>query len=159
MLSESQITNVWEHQIGAEVRSLYFGELANRFSTRKQWITGLVFFLSSGAAATLIGKLPSWVPISLSVLTAFLSAYTISVSLDATIRTMSKLHYSWSEIAHGYESLWNDVYSDFASERLDTLMNRERDLSEVATTDAPNDQERMGYWQAQVLKDHHVIGQ
>ena len=110
-----------------------------------------------GAAATLIGKLPSAVPIILAIFSALLSAYTIAVNLDSTIRTMAKLHYSWSEVAHGYEALWNRTYADDADERFDSLTRRERDLSEVATTDAPNNPERLRYWQLQVFKQHHLI--
>ena len=114
MLAETQITSVWERQIAAEVRSLYFAELASRYSKRKQIITGIVFFFSSGAAASLIAKAPSWVPIVLSVVVAAITAYTIAINLDMTIRTLSKFHLSWSELAMGYENLWNDVYGDNA---------------------------------------------
>jgi len=98
MLSEIQITSVWERQISAEVRSLYFGELASKYARKKQIITFLVFFLSSGAAATLIAKLPSSVPATLSILVSLITAYSIAVNLDVTIRTMAKFHSSWSEL-------------------------------------------------------------
>ena len=65
MLTEEQIVDVWEGRISAEVRSLYFGDLASLYTTQKQWITGASFFLSSGAAALLIAKLPVWIPIAL----------------------------------------------------------------------------------------------
>jgi hypothetical protein len=157
MLSESQIASVWERQISAEVRSLYFGELASKYAKKKQAITFLVFFLSSGAAGTLIAKLPSVVPITLSLIVALLSAYTIAVNLDVTIRTMAKFHYSWSELALGYEALWANIHGPDADLTFESLARRERDLSELATTDAPNDQGRLGYWQDQVFKQHHLI--
>jgi len=47
MLSEDRITSLWERQIAAEIRSLYFGELAGKYSKRKQAITFVPFFLSS----------------------------------------------------------------------------------------------------------------
>jgi hypothetical protein len=56
MLSEFQINRVWENMLAAETRSLYFGDLASRYTRKKQWITGLSFFLSFGAAASFIGK-------------------------------------------------------------------------------------------------------
>ena len=157
MLSQAQVTSLWERQISAEVRSLYFGELARNYSKRKQVISGVVLFLSSGAAGTLLGRLPTWVPITLSVLVAALTAYTIAVNLDLSTRTMARYHYQWSELAQGYEALWNNVQNDDALLDYESLMRRERDLAELATTDAPNNQERLSYWQDQVFKQHHLV--
>ena len=44
-LTEHQANRVWEKRVEAEVRSLYFADLANRFTVRKQIITGASFFL------------------------------------------------------------------------------------------------------------------
>jgi len=70
VLNEFQINRTWQGMLDAEARSLYFGDLASSYTKRKQWITGLTFFLASGAAATLIGKAPQWVPIVLSLIAA-----------------------------------------------------------------------------------------
>ncbi len=152
MLTEPQIADVWEGQISAEVRSLYFGDLASVYALRKQWITGLSFFLSSGAAATLIGKLPLWVPIVLSILVAVITAYAVAVNLDSKIRTMAKLHYAWNQIGNDYRRLWNHTYSEEAESELEDLERRQLELSELATTDAPNDPKRMLRWTDQVFK-------
>ena len=157
MLSEDQITSLWERRIAAEVRSLYFGDLANRYSKQKQIITGVVFFFSSGAAGSLIGKLPTWVPVSLSLFVAVLTAYTIAVNLDVTVRTMAKFNYQWSELAQAYETLWSNVHGADAALDFESLCRRARDLSELATTDAPNDQKRLAYWQDHVFKQHHLV--
>ena len=158
MLSETQISNVWESQLSAEVRSLYFAELAGKYTKQKQWITGLAFAFSSGAAATVFAKAPAWIPIVFSCVIAVLMAYSIARNLDSSIRTMAKLHYSWSQIASEYEQLWSTSYDDRATEIYDRLVSRERDLSELASTDAPNNQARLSYWQDQVFKQHHLIG-
>ena len=100
--------------MGAEVRSLYFGDFANRYSRRKQVITFVTFFLSSGAAATLVGKSPSWVPLVLSILGALLTAYSLAFGLERLVRTMARLHYSWNQIATDYDRLWNHAYDDDA---------------------------------------------
>ena len=55
MLNEFQQTKAWEGLLNAEARSLYFGDLASRYTRHKQWITGVSFFFSSGAAATIFG--------------------------------------------------------------------------------------------------------
>jgi predicted oxidoreductase (fatty acid repression mutant protein) len=156
MLTESQITEVWESQIAAETRALYFGDLASVYSLRKQWITGISFFLASGAAATLIAKIADWVPITCSIIVAVITAYSVAVNLDAKIRTMSKLHYSWAVIGNDYRRLWNQTYSDEAVSELDELQRRELELSELATTEAPNDIKRLSRWQDQVFKLHRL---
>lgn len=156
MLTEPQIADVWEGQISAEVRSLYFGDLASVYTRRKQWITGLSFFLSSGAAATLIAKLPLWFPIVLSTIVAVITAYAVAVNLDSKIRTMAKPHYAWNQIGNDYRRLWNHHYSEEAESDLVDLQRRELELSELATTDAPNDPKRMGRWQDQVFKLHRL---
>jgi hypothetical protein len=156
MLTEPQISDVWEGQVSAEVRSLYFGDLASVYTRRKQWITGLSFFLSSGAAATLIAKLPVWVPIVLSMIVALITAYSVAVNLDSKIRTMAKLHYAWNQIGNDYRRLWNHTYSEEAESEFADLQRRELELSELATTDAPNEPKRMLRWQDQVFKLHRL---
>jgi hypothetical protein len=156
MLTEPQIADVWEGQISAEVRSLYFGDLASVYTRRKQWITGLSFFLSSGAAATLIAKLPVWFPIALSIIVAVITAYAVAVNLDSKIRTMAKLHFAWNQIGNDYRRLWNHAYSEEAESEFVDLQRRELEISELATTDAPNDPKRMERWQNQVFKLHRL---
>lgn len=157
MLTEDQITAVWERQLAAEVRSLYFGELATKYTVQKQWISGLSFFLASSAAATIVAKSPAWLPILLSCMTALLSAYSVARGLDGATRTMSKFQFVWSELAAGYEALWNTTWEDDASARFAVLIARENDLSSQASTEAPNNQARLDYWQQQVFKQHHLI--
>jgi hypothetical protein len=152
MLTDDQITDVWEGRISAEVRSLYFGDLASLYTKQKQWITGASFFLSSGAAAILIAKLPVWLPIALSVLVALMTAYAVAVNLDSKTRTMAKLHFAWNQIGNDYKRLWNHTYSDEAEADLLDLQRRESEISELATTDAPNDPKRMERWTDQVFK-------
>jgi len=158
MLTEDQINDVWEGQISAEVRALYFGDLASVYSTRKQWITGISFFLSSGAAATLIARMPVWLPIVCSTTVAVITAYAVAVNLDSKIRTMAKLHYAWTQIGNDYKRLWNDVYREDAGLQLQDLQRRELEFSELATTDAPNDPKRLSRWQDQVFKLHRLEG-
>jgi hypothetical protein len=156
MLTPEQIEDVWEGQISAEVRSLYFGDLASVYSQRKQWITGLTYFLSSGAAATLIAKMPIWFPIMLSTIVAVLSAYAVAVNLDSKIRTMTKLHFSWAQIQNDFARLWNHTYSDGAEFELYDIQRRVQEFSELATTDAPYDPKRLLRRQEQVFKQYNL---
>jgi hypothetical protein len=151
-LTEQQTGDVWREWIESEVRSLYFGDLASLYTRQKQWITGASFFLSSGAAAILVAKLPTTVPIVLSALVALMTAYAVAVNLASKIRTMAKLHYAWNQIGNDYERLWNHTYSDEAEAELIDLKRRASEISELATTDAPNDPKRMERWEDHVFR-------
>lgn len=151
MLNDFQIKQVWENMLAAEAISLYFGDLASRYTKRKQWVTGASFFLSSGAAATVIAKAPEWVPVLLALIVAIVTAYSMAVNLDGKILTMAKLHTTWSGIANEYTRLWNHTFDVDAEERLNKIIESEKEPSELATTDAPNDQNLLGKWQDRVF--------
>ncbi len=159
MLSEFQIKHVWESMLAAEARSLYFGDLASRYTRRKQWITGVSFFFSSGAAATIIAKAPQWVPLMLALVVAGATAYAMAVNLDRRIATMARLHSAWREIATQYDRLWNHASDEDSESQLDKIMERENEPSELATTDAPNDQKLLGKWQDRVFSLYHLTTQ
>jgi hypothetical protein len=161
MLTEAQIAKVWSDMLAAEARSYYFGDLAARYVKVKQWITGISFFLSSGAAATIVGKAPSWVPISLSIVVAAASAYAMAINLDGNISTMAKLQLAWHRIMVEYERLWNHPDAPDAEDKLMRIIQMEEDPSEQATTSAPNDQKLLAKWQKRVfalrgLTDKHA---
>jgi hypothetical protein len=157
MLTDQQQTDVWERQIQAEVRALYFAELTHDYARRKQRITFLTFFLSSGAAATIISKAPSWVAITLSVFAAALAAYSVAVGLDSRVATLSKLHGDWALLAIEYERLCNDPEADNATNLLERLLLRDVDASRLATTDAPYDSKRMDRWTDHVFEIHRLV--
>jgi hypothetical protein len=155
-LNEDQIGELWECRIGAEVRALYFGDLARSYSFRKQGITFATFLLSSAAVATVIAKLSPYWAMGLALIIAALTAYSLAVALDSKIRTMSKLQSSWGQLSSDYYRLWNRTYADEAEEDFYALNEREHDLSEIAATDAPNDRKRLAHWQEQVFRQHHL---
>jgi hypothetical protein len=154
MLNDEQIARTWQNMLDAETRALYFADLASAYTRRKQTITGITFFLASGAAATIAASAPQWVPLTMSLISAILGAYSISVGLDRKIATMAKLHGSWSRIADEYFTLWNNTADEDAPSRLDRIVQMEREPSELATTEAPNDQRRIGKWQDIVFMKH-----
>jgi hypothetical protein len=159
VLNEFQTKLVWENMLAAETRSFYFGDLAARYNRQKQWITGLSFFFSSGAAASIIGKSPQWLPTILALAVAAATAYSIALNLDGKVRTMSKLHSSWSAIGTDYNRLWNHTYADEAEEDLYDLIEKAKESSELATTSAPNDQKLLEKWQEHVFSMYHLTGQ
>jgi hypothetical protein len=156
MLNEHQINNVWVHMLSAETRALYFGDLTSRYTTQKQWITGISFFLSSGAAAAIIAKAPPSIPAILALAVAAATAYSMAVNLDGRIRTMSKLQSSWSQIAARYDTLWSHLYDEDAEEELLDIIDREREPSEIAAMSAPNDETLLLKWQDRVFAMHHL---
>lgn len=154
MLTETQLTTVWERQIDAEVRSFYFADLTHRYSLQKQVITFTTFFLASGAAATLVGKCPSWVAIVLSLVAALLIAYSVAFNIDGKVMTMSKLHGEWATLAVEYESLRDGPDGENAGSILRELLRRDLEASRIATTDAPHDEKRMDRWADHVFQAH-----
>jgi len=159
MLGEFQRTQAWENMLAAETRSLYFGDLASRYTRQKQWITGLSFFFASGAAATLLGKAPEFVAIVLSLAVAGMTAYSIAVGLDRKIATMVKLHSAWNRISQEYNYAWAHLDDEETESRLRRLVEMEREPSELATTEAPNDQKLLDKWQDRVFALYHLTGQ
>ena len=157
MLTEGQINRVWVKTIEAEVRSFYFGELAARYVKRKQIITGVSFFLSSGAAATLAAKTVSWVPLVMAALAAMVTAYSIAVNLDRKAVTMAKLHSTWNQLAAEYDRLWNHCHEDDADAQFESLLKRGRDASEIGSTEAPYDEGLIEKWQDRVNAQHGIV--
>ncbi len=145
MLTENEAGRVWQRMFEAEVRSLYFADLAARHSRRKRIMTGVIFFLSSGAAATILAALPKQIPIVLSLIVAILTAYSIAVNLDTRIKTFLKLHYEWNRLESEYERLWNHWRDADAEGILADLVKRGRDASEIAA-EFTFDEERIGKW-------------
>lgn len=156
MLSEQEVDDIWQSRLSAETYALYFGDFANRYTRQKQWITFISFFFSSSAAGAVLVKLPPAAPVLLSAVVAVATAYSVAMGLDSRIRTMAKLHYSWNQISEEYSRLWSDPFSEGSAEAYRDILRRERELSELATTDAPNDQKRLGRWQEQVWKLHRL---
>ena len=159
MLSELQRTQVWEGMLSSEIRALYFADLASTYTRRKQLIVGLSFFLSSAAAASLIGKLPQWVPLLSATCVALASAYSMAAGLDRKAATMAKLHSAWFQLASDYERLWSHTADDNAEAQLNEIIRREREPSELASTEAPYDKSLMEHWQEHVERMRHLTEQ
>jgi hypothetical protein len=154
MLTEAEVNRVWQKMYAAEVRSLYFGDLAAQYTTRKQIITGVSFFLTSAAAASVAAKLSSLVPLVSASISAVLAAYSMAVGLDRKAAAMAKLQFQWSHIASDLERLWNHWYEDDAEAQLEGVLRRSREASQAGSTDAPYNEELMDKWQKRVDELH-----
>ena len=133
MLDEAQLDAVWRDMLGAETRALYYADLAVRLTRKKQWIMGSILFLSSGAAVTAFAKQAPWLPSSLALAVAGLTAYSISANLEGALATLQKLNASWVRIQNDYERLWSHTYADDAERELEKIRELERSASEMGT--------------------------
>ena len=130
---------------------MYFAELASCHTRRKQIITGLSFFMSSGAAATLAAKMSYGIPLVLSAIVAILTAYSIAVGLDKRASAMARLHSQWNHLHGDYERLWNRINDDDAERALGDLQKRGRELSE-AGTEMPLNERMLKKWEDRVFE-------
>lgn len=157
MLNEHQTNSVWQGLISAETRALYFADLAHTYTVRKQWISGLSFFLSSAVAVSLLAKVSN---VDALMVAAFgvgiMNAYSIAVGLDRKIATMVKLHSSWRDIATDYGELWGHPDDNDTQHKLNDIVKREREPSELAATDAPNKERLMAKWMDRVVASYHA---
>ena len=148
MLNDERARVAWEKGLEAQVRSLYFAELASSYTKRKQIIAGISFFLSSAAAASLAAKLPYWVALIMATIVAVVTGYSIAVGLDLAAVKMAKLHAAWNSIAHDFERLWHHRDSHQANEdELEDLLSRARETSEMGATEAPYKQALLDKWE------------
>jgi hypothetical protein len=157
MLSEFRVKQVWDGMLAAETRALYFAGLASDYTLRKQLITGVSFVFASGAVVTLLTKTPSqFASILASLLVAVLNGYSIAVGLDRKISTLIKLHSTWQQIANDYSHLWNHLDDPDAESHLEEIIEREREPSEIAATEAPYKPRLLEKWQAHVFASYDL---
>ena len=152
LLRHEQLREVWDRLIAAETRTYYFGDLAGFYSHQRQIVTFLSFFVSSSAVASVLAKRPSWIPVVLSLIVALANAYSLVFNLDLKMRIMAELNQSWSEVAFGYERIWQNPYTEESESLYRQLDDTERDLSMIAAAAAPNNQKKMAKWQDRVLE-------
>ena len=77
---------------------------------------------------------------------ALSSAYSIAVGLDRSIRTLTKLHCDWNRLSAEYEQLLTHWQDQDAEERLEEIIKRARDASEIGT-EMPYDQQLLDKWE------------
>ncbi len=83
-----------------------------------------------------------------------ITSYSVAFGLDSKMRSMARLHSQNSQLATDYERLWNNVCTDEALSTSEALIRRDREISESAALEAPNDQKLMGRWQDHILRQH-----
>lgn len=159
MLNEFQLDAVWRDMLAAETRSYYFADLAARVTSQKQWITGSILFLSSGAAVSFLTELPRWVASGMSLVVTGLTIYVVSAGLDSRAAKLQDLHSAWSRIYDDYQGLWSHTYADTAEDELEAIRERERDASARAAVGLATNEKLVAKWQDWVNSLHSPEGQ
>jgi hypothetical protein len=156
MLTPLQQKRVWEGLLGAEIRANYFADLSTRYARKQRLSTWCTLFASSGAAVSVLAKLPTdltWVTPTLAIVTAGISLYSVVMQNQKFAVDSSDLHARWSRLANDYQRLWDDMYSTGAMDHLNSLLGREEELSKAGTA-FPNRRGLMEKWEEHVVSHH-----
>lgn len=137
----------------ARVRSLYFGEMQDRYGRRKQWVQGLSLGLSSGAVVALLREPWPEVATALAGVVAIANAWAAATNLDQKLLTLASLRTSWESLRIDYNDLWSTWYEDSARARFDALQRRANDLGTLASSGAPWDPKAVARWERFVDSD------
>ena len=130
MLTRRQADDVWRSMFVSQVRAHYFARLANRYYRWKKMVTIATLVLSSIAGVLVsAGVLNQPLLVVLNMAVAVAAVVSIALGLDEQASKTSQLHYSWSELASGYEHLWQDWKEPKAQIVLDSLKQMDRQLS------------------------------
>ncbi len=104
----------------------------------------------------MVGKYPWYVPVALAVTVALATAYSIANGLDRRVATLAKLQTEWHSLSVEYDWLLNHWREDPRGEIGKALIERARDASLLATTDAPYHEELMDKWSVHVNQGYRA---
>jgi hypothetical protein len=111
---------------------------------------------SSGAAIAIVSdaRIPAqwgWIKPALAFFTAAVSLLALVSQNQKRSSECSELHFKWNRLSAQYESLWNNVYSNEATQKLDALIERSAELSKSATH-LPYRKRLMEKWEDHVIR-------
>jgi hypothetical protein len=138
MLSEFEQNTVWESWLAAEIRAAYFADLVQRFQARQKILVVGGLLLSSGATVTLLTAIVppnlNWIKPTLTLLAAGLSLWSLVAKNERSSIDCADLHFRWNSLALQYETLWSNMFTDGANERLLELRKEELAVSKSSTS-------------------------
>lgn len=152
MLSQAQIQRVWEGMLLAEMRALYYADLAVRSNARQRYATWATVVASSAALASVVTQVPEgygWIRPALALATALLSGYALAMQVQKRAVDASDLHYRWNLLAQEYGAIWENVYAEDGPERLRAADATAAEISE-ASHQLPYKKRLMAKWQEHV---------
>jgi hypothetical protein len=156
MLSKHQQKNVWDGWLDSETRAHYFAQLCVSYHQTQRWITWATLLASSGATAAILAGLSpawSWLRLVLVLASTALSLWLLVSNYNKNATECCRLNLRWNRLAIDYETLWTNMYSPKAHERLEELRLRNADLSEPAPT-LPYNKKLMREAQEYTLRFH-----
>ena len=158
MLSENERDQVWTGLLASEIRENYFADLGAYYQRKQQIMTWLALFLSCGAVATAIGSsLPAWLKVLPPIIVAGISLVSLVEQNQRRASDCTDLHFRYNNLAIGYESLWNNMYSKDSPSRLKELVSKGSELSKSSvSTGIRYSEKRMEKWQTHVMMHHAV---
>ncbi|MBI3770600.1 MAG: hypothetical protein HY271_19190 [Deltaproteobacteria bacterium] len=164
MLSQAQIQRVWEGMLLAEMRALYFADLATQYNARQRHATWTTLVASSAAFASIIAHVPpeyGWIRVAATFFTAVLSGYSLAMQVQRRAVEASDLHYRWNQVGREYSAIWENVEASDAFERLQKADTAVAELSKVSLQ-LPYRKSLMEKWQRHVeaeWKQRNALGQ
>ena len=122
-LAELEACGVRQKSFDAEVKALYFADLAYRAKRKKYRLEEISLFVNCVAMIALAVNLRM---VSFGILTAslFIGAYAIASYEDWTVTTLTMLHSRWNSLNWDYEQLSHKWKDDDASRALEALDHR-----------------------------------
>ena len=159
MLSDVQITRVWEGMLGAEIRAKYFAEMSSRYVRYQKWGTWITLLFASSNAVALLATIPQqmvWVRLALAVCVTGTSIYLAIAGNIQKAFDCSNLYEGWSKLHQSYRTIWEDTGSVNAAALLNDLDARAVGISRSSTS-LPYDKKAMGKWQTHTEREHGLV--
>jgi len=138
MLSDFQQQTVWEGWLASEFRANYFADLCQRLQFQQRLLGVFVLVLSSGASVSLLTSIIppnlNWIKPTLTLLATLASMWSLVAKYERNAIECADLHSRWNLLAIQYESLWADMFSEDAAEKLSRLRSEEASISKSSTS-------------------------
>lgn len=138
MLKPSDQQDVWEGLISSSTRASCFGDLCVRYNAYNKALVWVTLFLSWSAASVVV---KDWLPpnrqgwrFAFAVIVAGTSFLSVLQQYQKRSSDCLDLYYKWNNIATRFDALWNDMYADDASNKLEAL---KKDVAEVSKSSVP----------------------
>ncbi len=115
--------------------SRYYGHVAAKLDRREKRLSGLIFFLSSGAAVSFLANVDVWLPAVLALLVAGLSAWSWNSKYSQRSFYSSGLRKKFADLTAETKLLWGhltQLEDDDIESQWQALDRRATEISEQA---------------------------
>jgi len=132
-LSPAEQQRLREGLYVSEVRNHYYAYLSAHYQHAQVFLTWVTLVLSGGAAATFVAKFSTnlpWIPPTLAILTAAVSAYSLLAKNERKGIDSSRLSQKYAQVAHPFDVLFGRMQSATSAE-LQDLEQKKIELGEA----------------------------